>query len=47
MNAPTGFKLVDGKFTDIDPIAAMLNPASFHEVRHMTLAAFVATGFAS
>src|ERR1022692_99279 len=46
MNAPAGFKLVDGKFTDIDPIAAMLNPASFHEVLHMTLAAFVATGFA-
>ena len=46
MNAPTGFKLVDGKITDLDPIAAMLNPASFHEVLHMTLAAFVATGFA-
>src|SRR5438876_1381368 len=46
MNAPAGFKLVDGKFTDLDPIAAMLNPASFHEVVHMTLAAFVATGFA-
>jgi cytochrome d ubiquinol oxidase subunit I len=45
MNAPAGFKLVDGQFTDIDPIAAMLNPASFHEVLHMTLAAFVATGF--
>ncbi len=46
MNSPAGFKVVDGKFTDIDPIAAMLNPASFHEVLHMTLAAFVATGFA-
>ncbi len=46
MNAPTGFKMVDGKPTEIDPIAAMLNPASFHEVLHMTLAAFVATGFA-
>ena len=46
MNAPAGFKIVDGKITDIDPIAAMLNQASFHEVLHMTLAAFVATGFA-
>ena len=46
MNAPTGFKMVDGKPTEIDPIAAMLNPASLHEVLHMTLAAFVATGFA-
>jgi len=46
MNSPTGFKIVDGKITDIEPIAAMLNPASFHEVLHMTLAAFVAVGFA-
>lgn len=46
MNAPTGFKMVNGKATDIDPIAAMLNPASLHEVIHMTLAAFIATGFA-
>ncbi len=46
MNSPAGFKIQDGKVTDIDPIAAMLNPASLHEVLHMTLAAFVATGFA-
>jgi cytochrome d ubiquinol oxidase subunit I len=46
MNAPAGFKVVDGKATEIDPIAAMLNPASLHEVIHMTLAAFIATGFA-
>jgi cytochrome d ubiquinol oxidase subunit I len=45
MNAPAGFKMVDGKITDIDPLAAMLNQASLHEVLHMTLAAFVATGF--
>src|SRR5438094_582039 len=45
MNAPAGFKIIDGKFADIDPIAAMLNSAAFHEVVHMTLAAFVATGF--
>jgi cytochrome d ubiquinol oxidase subunit I len=46
MNSPAGFKMVDGKITDIDPIAAMLNQASLHEVLHMTLAAFAATGFA-
>jgi len=46
MNAPAGFKMVEGKATGIDPIAAMLNPASLHEVVHMTLAAFVASGFA-
>jgi cytochrome d ubiquinol oxidase subunit I len=46
MNAPTGFKIVGGKVTEVDPIAAMLNPASLHEVVHMILAAFIATGFA-
>jgi cytochrome d ubiquinol oxidase subunit I len=45
MNAPTGFKMEGGQITDIDPVAAMLNPASFHEVLHMTLAALAATGF--
>src|SRR6266480_1650450 len=45
MNSPAGFKMVNGMFIDIDPIAAILNRASFHEVLHMTLAAFVATGF--
>jgi len=45
MNSPAGFKMVEGKIVDVDPIAAMFNPASLHEVLHMTLAAFVATGF--
>jgi cytochrome d ubiquinol oxidase subunit I len=45
MNTPVGFDLVDGEFRNIDPIAAMLNPAALHEVIHMTLAAFTATGF--
>ena len=46
MNSPAGFELVNGEFTNINPIAAMLNPAALHELLHMTLAAFVATGFA-
>jgi cytochrome d ubiquinol oxidase subunit I len=46
MNAPAGFKFSDGRYTEIDPVAAMLNPASFHEILHMTLAALIATGFA-
>src|SRR5258708_17987332 len=46
MNAPTGFSHEGGVFKNIDPVAAMLNPASLHETVHMTLAAFVATGFA-
>src|SRR5713101_3798421 len=45
MNSPAGFKIVEGRIVDVDPIAAMLNRACFHEVVHMTLAAFVATGF--
>jgi cytochrome d ubiquinol oxidase subunit I len=46
MNAPAGFAVVDGRVTNIDPIAAMLNPASLPQVLHMVLAAYVATGFA-
>lgn len=46
MNTPTGFTLVDGRLTDIDPIAGMLNPAAFPQTLHMTLAAYAATGFA-
>jgi cytochrome bd ubiquinol oxidase subunit I len=46
MNAPAGFEMTGGRVTSIDPIAAMLNPASLHQVIHMVLAAYVATGFA-
>lgn len=45
MNAPRGFRLQDGKPVDIDPIAAMLNPAALPQTLHMTLAAYAATGF--
>ncbi|HEX5966806.1 MAG TPA: cytochrome ubiquinol oxidase subunit I, partial [Pyrinomonadaceae bacterium] len=45
MNAPTGFRLVDGKPVDVDPIAAMLNAAALPQTIHMTLAAYAATGF--
>ncbi len=47
MNAPTGFTVIDGVIGNVDPIAAMLNPASFSQVLHMTLAAYAATGFAT
>jgi cytochrome d ubiquinol oxidase subunit I len=46
MNTPTGFDLVDGRMVNIDPIAAMLGPASFPQTLHMTLAALAATGLA-
>jgi cytochrome d ubiquinol oxidase subunit I len=45
MNAPRGFDLVDGQFTNVDPIAGMLNPMAFQQALHMTLAAYAATGF--
>lgn len=45
MNTPTGFRIVGGKPVDIDPIAAMMNPAAFTQTLHMTLAAYAATGF--
>jgi len=44
MNAPTGIRWVDGRAVDIDPIAAMMNPAAFPQVLHMTLAAYASTG---
>lgn len=46
MNTPTDFRLVEGKPVEIDPSAAMLNPAAFPQVLHMLLAAYAATGFA-
>ena len=45
MNTPTGFRVVGGKFVDIDPVAAMMNPAAFAQTLHMTLAAYASTGF--
>ena len=45
MNVPTGFELVNGKMMNINPIAAMFNPASLHETIHMVFAAFVTIGF--
>lgn len=46
MNAPTGFELVNGAITNIDPIKALQSPAAFQQTLHMTLAAYAATGFA-
>lgn len=46
MNSPAGFDWVDGRAINIEPLAAMFNDAWFSQALHMTLAAFVATGFA-
>lgn len=46
MNSPAGFEFKDGRYFNIDPIKAMFNDAWFSQALHMTIAAFVATGFA-
>jgi cytochrome d ubiquinol oxidase subunit I len=46
MNAPRGFRVVDGAFVDVDPVAAMASPAAAHEVVHSIAAAYMATAFA-
>ncbi len=46
MNTPTGFDLINGVPANIDPIAAIFNPAALQQTLHMTLAAYAATGFA-
>ncbi|TSD66279.1 cytochrome ubiquinol oxidase subunit I [Inquilinus sp. KBS0705] len=46
MNSPAGFDYVNGKYLNIDPMAAMFNRAWFSQALHMTIASFAATGFA-
>ena len=46
MNTPTGFAIVAGRAVDIDPIAAMRNPAALSEALHMTIAAYLSVGLA-
>jgi cytochrome d ubiquinol oxidase subunit I len=46
MNSPAGFDFKDGRYINIDPIKAMFNNAWFSQALHMSIAAFVATGFA-
>lgn len=45
MNAPAGFDWVNGQAVNVDPVVAMFNAAWLSQAIHMTLAAFVATGF--
>jgi cytochrome d ubiquinol oxidase subunit I len=46
MNAPVGFTLENGVVTTVDPVAAMLSPATGPQVLHMAIAAYLATGVA-
>ena len=45
MNQPSGFKLSDGHIYHINPAAVFFNNASWYEVPHMVLAAYMVTGF--
>jgi cytochrome d ubiquinol oxidase subunit I len=44
MNTPAGFRVVDGALVEVDPFAAMFNPAAGAQVVHMLLAAYCAVG---
>jgi cytochrome d ubiquinol oxidase subunit I len=46
MNTPAGFRMVNGAPVDVDPVAAMLNPAAGPQIVHMMLAAYAAVGVA-
>ena len=46
MNSPTGFDWKDGAAYNIDPIAALFNPAWASQSIHMTVGAFQAVSFA-
>ena len=46
MNSPAGFLMRGGSPVDIDPIAAMCNPAWATTAVHMSLAAYAGSGFA-
>jgi cytochrome d ubiquinol oxidase subunit I len=46
MNQPAGFAVdATGKVVAVDPIAVIFNPATWYEVPHMFLAAYMVTGF--
>jgi cytochrome d ubiquinol oxidase subunit I len=45
MNQPRGFDLVNGQVTNVDPWAAMFNPATWPQATHMILAAYMVSGF--
>ncbi len=46
MNTPQGFTLdAAGNVTDVDPLEVMWTPATYYEVLHMILAAYLVTAF--
>ena len=45
MNNPTGFRLVDGRVTDVNPWRAMFNDGVWLQFAHMWVGAFMLVGF--
>jgi cytochrome d ubiquinol oxidase subunit I len=45
MNDPEGFRVVDGRVTDVRPWDALINNHLWHELIHMYLAGYIVTGF--
>jgi cytochrome bd ubiquinol oxidase subunit I len=45
MNAPSGFKIVNGQVVDVDPLAAMFNRALWPQFLHMLVGAYMVVGF--
>ncbi|MCW1928355.1 cytochrome ubiquinol oxidase subunit I [Bhargavaea beijingensis] len=45
MNAPKGFDLVDGNLVNIQPLAAMFNPAMPTKVAHVVVTAYMTAAF--
>jgi cytochrome bd ubiquinol oxidase subunit I len=45
MNAPSGFDYINGKVTNVHPLAAMFNHAVWYMSIHMYLATFLVAGF--
>jgi cytochrome d ubiquinol oxidase subunit I len=46
MNVPAGFRMTGGTATEVRPFVAMFPPGWAHEVLHVLLSSYVATGFA-
>ncbi|MFC0221122.1 cytochrome ubiquinol oxidase subunit I, partial [Nocardioides zeicaulis] len=44
MNMPTGFRVVDGEVTDVDPWAVLLSSGAFLQFAHMWVAAYLVVG---
>jgi cytochrome d ubiquinol oxidase subunit I len=45
MNMPTGFHIVDGEVTDVDPWAVLFNSGALLQFAHMWVGAFMVVGF--